>query len=116
MSVSMTARVSAIGPCGSHLSPTVAFTTDESSPIAENPIPAPYSERARDRIFSSSVVGTAWIPSSPVANNPFVVAIRFALVWRSRLRAAAVNDAARLGVPVASSVLVIARRLSVLRV
>lgn len=54
------------------------------------------------------------MPSSPVANRPFVVAIRLALVWRSRLRAAAVNDAARLGVPVASSVLVIARRLSVL--
>lgn len=55
------------------------------------------------------------MPSSPVANNPFVFAIRFALVWRSRQRAAAVNDAARLGVPVASRVLVIARRLSVLK-
>lgn len=51
------------------------------------------------------------MPSSPVANNPLVVAIRFALVWRSLERAAAVNEVARLGVPVASRVLVIARRL-----
>lgn len=55
------------------------------------------------------------MPSCPVANNPLVVAIRFALVWRSRERAAAVNEVARLGVLVASSVLVIARRLVMLK-
>jgi hypothetical protein len=51
------------------------------------------------------------MPSSPVANKPLVVAIRLALVWRSLQRAAAVNEVARLGVPVVSRVLVIARRL-----
>lgn len=54
------------------------------------------------------------MPSSPVANKPLVVAIRLAFVWRSLERAAAVNEAARLGVPVASRLLVIARRLFVL--
>lgn len=115
MSVSMTAKTSAIHPSGSHLNPTVAFTTDESKLRLESPMPAPYSERARERTFSSSRVGTTWIPSSPVANKPLVVAIRLAFVWRSLERAAAVNEAARLGVPVASSVLVMARRLYELR-
>lgn len=116
MSISMTAKISAIGPSCCHLNPIVAFTTDESKLRPENPMPAPYSERARARTFSSSEVGITWIPSGPVANKPLVVAIRFALVWRSRARAAAVNEAARLGVPVASRVLVIARRLFALRV